>query len=74
MADALIVDDDADHLEGLAELVAREGFTTRTATTLAEARAAIAEAVPDVVLTDLVLPDGNGLELRCDSRTPAGPR
>jgi DNA-binding NtrC family response regulator len=72
VADALIVDDDADHLEGLAELVAREGFTTRTATTLAEARAAIAEAVPNVVLTDLVLPDGNGLDLRCDLEDTCG--
>ena len=42
----------------------REGFTTRTAATARRgARASLAERLPDVVLTDLVLPDGNGLEL-----------
>jgi DNA-binding NtrC family response regulator len=66
MADALLIDDEADHVEGLAALVAREGFTVRTAGTLAEARRLLSEAVPDVVLTDLVLPDGNGIDLLND--------
>ena len=66
MADALLIDDEADHVEGLAALVAREGFSVRTAGTLAEARRLLGEAVPDVVLTDLVLPDGSGIDLLTD--------
>ena len=45
------------------ELVQAEGFTTRSADGLDAARVALAEAPADVVLTDLVLPDGSGLEL-----------
>jgi DNA-binding NtrC family response regulator len=66
MPEALLVDDDADQLSGLAELVEREGFGVRTAMTLEEAREQLAERVPDVVITDLVLPDGSGLDLRRD--------
>jgi two-component system response regulator AtoC len=61
--EALLVDDDPDQLRGLAALVAREGFTTRAAADLAGARAARAERMPDVVLADLILPDGSGLDL-----------
>ena len=63
MAEALLVDDDPNQLRGLGELVEREGFTTRRAATIAEARALLLERVPDVVITDLVLPDGSGLDL-----------
>jgi two-component system, NtrC family, response regulator HydG len=63
MPDALLIDDDPSQLRGLAELVEREGFTTRTAADIAGARAALAERMPDVVLSDLVLPDGSGLDL-----------
>jgi two-component system, NtrC family, response regulator HydG len=63
MPEALLIDDDPNQLLGLAELVEREGFTTRTAGDLAAARNALAEHMPDVVLADLVLPDGSGLDL-----------
>src|SRR5262245_29932143 len=63
MPRALLVDDEANSLEMLAELITREGFTTSTAMTLGEARQLMDETAPDVVLTDLVLPDGSGLEL-----------
>jgi len=63
MPDALLIDDDPNQLRGLAELVEREGFTTRTAGDLAAARTALAERMPDVVLSDLMLPDGSGLDL-----------
>jgi DNA-binding NtrC family response regulator len=67
MPHALIVDDDLAFLMGLAEAVAHEGFSTATATTLDEARAAASRQPPDVLLTDLQLPDGSGLELLQDS-------
>jgi DNA-binding NtrC family response regulator len=66
MPDALLIDDDATQLSGLAELVEHEGFTTRTAGTLAEARVLLEERTPDVVLSDLVLPDGSGIDLLKD--------
>lgn len=60
---ALIVDDDSDTAEMLAELVARQGFTASTARTMRDARRQLATNVPDVVFLDLVLPDGKGTEL-----------
>jgi DNA-binding NtrC family response regulator len=60
---ALIVDDDMGFQMGLAEAVRREGFAAATANNLAEARQKLAEAPADVVLIDLNLPDGSGLDL-----------
>jgi len=67
----LIVDDDDDFRSSVTMLVAREGFRTREAGTLAKARAEIAEGVPDVVLLDLKLPDGDGLALLADEDASA---
>ena len=60
---ALVVDDDAEFRTGLAEAVRLEGFSTVTAESLAEARRLLAESPPHVVLVDLSLPDGSGLDL-----------
>src|ERR1051325_7533014 len=62
MPQALVVDDDASSLRALAALIEREGFSTSTATTLESARNELAKAEPDVLLVDLVLPDGSGIE------------
>src|SRR5215470_10337637 len=66
MPEALLVDDDENYLRGLAELVEREGFAVRIAGTLAEARDRLGERLPDLIVTDLRLPDGTGLDLRKD--------
>jgi DNA-binding NtrC family response regulator len=58
---ALIVEDDANFRESLEMLVRREDFATRTAGSLAEARAKLAAGPVDVLLMDLTLPDGDGL-------------
>jgi two-component system, NtrC family, response regulator AtoC len=63
MGHALIVDDDSDTAEMLAELVASQGFTAATARTMRDARRQLVTHVPDVVFLDLVLPDGKGTEL-----------
>jgi two-component system, NtrC family, response regulator HydG len=63
MVHALIVEDDVSSLEALAELVRQENFSVATASCLKEARARLEEQRPDVVLIDLVLPDGNGMTL-----------
>ena len=62
--EALLVDDDSHQLDALAEVVQLEGFACRTAASLAEARDKLAERTPDVIISDLMLPDGSGLELR----------
>ena len=63
MPRALIVDDDTEIRDALAEVAGLEGFETATAGSLAEARQRLATAPPDVVLVDLMLPDGKGLDL-----------
>jgi two-component system response regulator AtoC len=60
---ALIVDDDPGFLLGLAELVRREGFAVTSAGSLKQAREEIAASPPDILLVDLRLPDGSGLDL-----------
>ncbi len=60
---ALIVDDDPGFLEGLAELVKREGFVVSSALSLKQAREEMAANPPDILLVDLNLPDGTGLDL-----------
>jgi DNA-binding NtrC family response regulator len=63
MPHALIVEDDPNSLSGLSAILAADGFSVDTATTLAEARSALTRFIPDVVLVDLNLPDGSGLDL-----------
>ena len=63
MPHALIVDDDADSREFLSQVASGEGFTVAAAETLRAARVLLARQPPDVLLTDLQLPDGNGMEL-----------
>ncbi|MEP6609093.1 MAG: sigma-54 dependent transcriptional regulator [Burkholderiaceae bacterium] len=63
MPHALIVDDDRDTRDWLTEVAQREGFTVAAAETLRAARAQLVRRQPDVLLTDLQLPDGNGIEL-----------
>jgi two-component system, NtrC family, response regulator AtoC len=60
---ALIVDDDPGFLLGLAELVRREGFAVASAGSLKQAREEITASPPDILLVDLRLPDGSGLDL-----------
>ncbi|HJV71316.1 sigma-54 dependent transcriptional regulator [Ideonella sp.] len=63
MNHALIVDDDADSAATLRELVAGTDYTVAVAHTLRDARRQIALQQPDVVLLDLQLPDGSGMDL-----------
>jgi DNA-binding NtrC family response regulator len=63
LANALIVEDDADHREALGKLIEAEGFAVTSCGSLVEARAALAACVFDLAVIDLRLPDGGGLEL-----------
>ncbi|MBX3623287.1 MAG: sigma-54-dependent Fis family transcriptional regulator [Rhizobacter sp.] len=68
MPHVLVIDDDSDSAETLAMLIASEGLTVATAGSLRDARRQLALQTPDLVMLDLVLPDGNGLELLEDTR------
>ncbi len=63
MPHALIVDDDTDTREFLSQVARAEGFTVSSADTLRAARAHLVRQTPDVLLTDLELPDGSGIAL-----------
>jgi DNA-binding NtrC family response regulator len=59
----LIVDDETQLAAYLARLLRTEGHQVFHAATAAEARRAMAEHCPDVVLEDLMLPDADGAQL-----------
>jgi two-component system, OmpR family, response regulator RegX3 len=70
----LLVEDETSIAEPLAEAIAREGFETKVAGTVAESLALAAQLEPDLVLLDVMLPDGSGFdvcrELRQTSHVP----
>src|SRR5688572_19665594 len=72
MPHALLVEDDTRSLEALQEVVEKEGFTTSTATTLKQAREIMGTTAVDLLLTDLMLPDGSGMELAKDLQANPG--
>ena len=63
MPHALIVDDDTDTRELLSQVARREGFSVAAADSLRAARVHLVRQCPEVLLTDLHLPDGSGIEL-----------
>jgi DNA-binding NtrC family response regulator len=71
MPHVLLVDDDAETLDWLSDFVKREGFTVATADSLRAARIQLTRLVPDILLSDLVLPDGQGIELVTDLESRA---
>ena len=71
MAHALIVDDDVDTATALSFLVASDRLTVSLAHSLRDARRQIALQPPDVVLLDLCLPDGTGMDLFADPEVKA---
>ena len=59
----LIVDDEPDIRELLDITVSRMGLKTHSAATLKDAKDIVARMQPDLCLTDMRLPDGNGISL-----------
>jgi two-component system KDP operon response regulator KdpE len=70
----LVVDDEPQIVRALKVILRREGFDVSAAETMAGALDAVAVRPPDVMILDLVLPDGTGLdvcrEVRAWSRLP----
>ncbi|MFN7987350.1 MAG: sigma-54 dependent transcriptional regulator [Thermoanaerobaculia bacterium] len=59
----LVVEDEAGARGALVELVKELGYEVSSAGSVAEASEALARATPDVCITDLGLPDGDGLDV-----------
>jgi DNA-binding response OmpR family regulator len=70
----LFVEDETSISGPFSSALRREGFEPVVCGTLAEARAELKRETPDLVLLDLMLPDGDGRdlarELRADSEVP----
>jgi two-component system, OmpR family, response regulator RegX3 len=70
----LLVEDEPSITEPLAEALGREGFETAIAGTAADSLELAARVKPDLVLLDVMLPDGSGFdvcrELRQRSQVP----
>lgn len=59
----LVVDDEADFITTYERLLRRQGYEVVTATSRATGLAALAGEPPDLVISDLRLPDGDGLDV-----------
>jgi two-component system response regulator RegX3 len=70
----LLIEDEEAISEPLAAALGREGFATLTASTAAEGLELFGARAPDLVLLDVMLPDGDGRDvlrrIRETSRTP----
>jgi two-component system KDP operon response regulator KdpE len=62
-AHVLVVDDEPQILRGLKVILRSAGFQVAQAATKREALDAVAVRPPDVMILDLVLPDGSGVEV-----------
>lgn len=59
----LIVEDDAPLGHFYSRILGFSGYETILATTCQEARHQLQQNSPDIILLDIILPDGNGLDL-----------
>lgn len=71
MSWVLVIEDEEDISEFLRYILENEDFTVKTAGSLAEARAHLKGGLPDAVLLDRGLPDGDGLDI-CRELKSAG--
>jgi DNA-binding response OmpR family regulator len=69
----LIVEDEPSVAKTLSDVLIAEGYNTQMADTLKAARAFLATTIPELVMLDLNLPDGDGLELAAFLRQSGNP-
>jgi PAS domain S-box-containing protein len=65
----LVVEDDVSTLEMIVELLRAYGYAVSTATDGDQARASVAQSLPELVILDLVLPKISGFELLAEWRS-----
>jgi len=65
----LVVEDDVSTLEMIVELLEAHGYSVSTATDGEQARASVAQSLPELVILDLVLPKMSGFELLAEWRS-----
>jgi two-component system, OmpR family, KDP operon response regulator KdpE len=68
----LVVDDEPQILRGLRAILRNQGFHVDVAATKGEALDALASRPPDILVLDLVLPDGSGVEVTEEVRRWSG--
>lgn len=64
----LVVEDESAISEPLAESLEREGFDAEVAATVEAAQASLTRHAPDLILLDVMLPDGDGRDLAREIR------
>ena len=64
----MLVEDDAYLRDGLCELLEKEGYSVESACNCSEGRNIFNKSVFNLVILDVMLPDGNGLELCTEIR------
>ncbi|MGH7300415.1 MAG: response regulator [Candidatus Rokuibacteriota bacterium] len=69
----LVVDDEADFLATYERLLRRQGHEVTVATSRAAGLAAVASGRPHLVISDLRLPDGDGLDVVRAARSVPDP-
>lgn len=74
MTTILIVEDDYDILNANKEAMELEGYKVATANTLEKGRKIAEECAPDLIILDILLPDGNGLKYCAELRGKSGIR
>ncbi|HEY6562502.1 MAG TPA: response regulator [Polyangiaceae bacterium] len=65
----LVVDDEAATIDALGQLLSGEGFEVRTADNGRAALVEVAKNTPDVIVTDLMMPEMDGLTLLAELRS-----
>ena len=68
MSSILIIDDELSMQEFLLILLKKEGYDMDACGDVASARSALSDKRYDLVITDLKLPDGTGLEVLSSAR------
>lgn len=72
-ARVLVVDDEADFLATYVRLLRRQGYEVTTVSSRATALVALARERPSLVISDLRLADGDGLDVVRAARSGANP-
>lgn len=70
MPHLLVTDDQKDIRELIAEIAADEGYTTAQAADIRQTRIQIERQAPDVLMLDVRLPDGDGIEFWKEQNLP----